>query len=377
VEVSLLEIRVKICHITTVHRAFDTRIFYKECVSLVKGGFEVYLVTTYARDEEVNEVKIRAIPKHKNRFQRIFEKTWIAYRRALETNAEVFHFHDPELIPVGWMLKLKGKKVIYDVHENYPAEILNKDWLGPLLIRRIVAAVVGFLEALSSNVFDAIVIVVPDARTRFPKRKTVLIQNFPLVDMIDNAPLPEVEKNKLTVIYAGDLTRVRGIKECIQAMEYVGDFSELWLLGRWENDAFRKECESLKGWNHVKYLGLQPLSNTYGYMKAADIGLAVLQPVSSHLKSQPNKVFEYMACAKPVILSNFPYWQKLFSKCASFADPLDPKDVASQMKRLFSDEQLRIELGMQGRKLVEEKFSWETESKKLIAMYNNLISSRQ
>jgi len=369
--------KVKICHMTTVHRPFDTRIFYKECISLAKAGFEVFLVTTHDKDEEVNEVKIRAIPKHKNRFQRIFEKTWVAYRRALETNAEVFHFHDPELIPVGWMLKLKGKKVIYDVHENYPAEILNKDWLGPLLIRRIVAAVVGFLEALSSNVFDAIVIVVPDARKRFPKRKTVLIQNFPSVDTIDNAPLPEVHKNKLTVIYAGDLTRVRGIKESIQAMEYVGDFSELWLLGRWENDAFRKECESLKGWNHVKYLGLQPLSNTYGYMKAADIGLAVFQPVSSHLKSQPNKVFEYMACAKPVILSNFPYWQKLFSKCALFADPLDPKDIAFQIRELFKDDELRIKLGSEGRKIVEEKFSWETESKKLIAMYNKLISSRQ
>jgi len=369
--------KVKVCHITTVHRPFDTRIFYKECVSLVKAGFEVYLVTTHDKDEEVNEVKIRAIPKHKNRFQRIFEKTWVAYRRALETNAEVFHFHDPELIPVGWMLKLKGKKVIYDVHENYPAEILNKDWLGPLLIRRIVAAVVGFLEALSSNVFDAIVIVVPDARKRFPKRKTVLIQNFPSVDTIDNAPLPEVHKNKLTVIYAGDLTRVRGIKESIQAMEYVGDFSELWLLGRWENDAFRKECESLKGWNHVKYLGLQPLSNTYGYMKAADIGLAILMPRNNHLNGQPTKVFEYMACGKPVIMSNFPYWQKLFSKCALFANPLDPKDVAFQIKELFKDDALRIELGLEGRKLVEEKFSWETESKKLIAMYNNLISSRQ
>jgi len=375
VEVTLLEKKAKVCHITTVHRPFDTRIFYKECISLAKAGFEVYLVTTYDKDEEVNGVKIRAVPKHKNRFQRIFKKPWIAYRRALETNAEVFHFHDPELIPVGWMLKLKGKKVIYDVHENYPAEILNKDWLGPLLIRKMVAAFVGFLEILSTNVFDAIVIVIPDGRRRFPKRKTILVQNFPSVDTIDNAPLPEVPKNKLTVIYAGDLTRVRGIKECIQAMEYVGDFSELWLLGRWENDAFHKECESLNGWKHVKYLGLQPLMNTYGYMKAADIGLAVLQPVSSHLKSQPNKVFEYMACGKPAVLSNFPYWQKLFSKCALFADPLDPKDIANQIKRLFNDERLRTGLGMQGRKLVEEKFSWETESKKLVAMYDKLSSS--
>jgi len=88
-------------------------------------------------------------------------------------------------------------------------------------------------------------------------------------------------------------------------------------------------------------------------------------------------VFEYMACAKPVILSNFPYWQKLFSKCALFADPLDPKDIAFQIRELFKDDELRIKLGSEGRKIVEEKFSWETESKKLIAMYNKLISSRQ
>jgi len=367
--------KVKVCHVTTVHRPFDTRIFYKECISLAKAGFDVYLVATHDKDEELDGVKIRALPKHKNRLERMFKKTWIAYKRAIETDAEVVHFHDPELIPVGWFLKLKGKKVIYDVHENYPAEILNKDWLGPLFVRRIVATVVGFLEGLSSKMFDAIVIVIPDMRGRFPKRKTVLVQNFPSLDVIDNAPLPNLPKEKFTVIYAGDLTRVRGIKECIEAMKHVGDFAELWLLGKWEDDAFRKECEALDGWKHVKYFGLQPLINTYGYMKEADVGLAVVRPVTSHLKSQPNKVFEYMACRKAVVLSNFPYWQKLFSKCALFANPFDPEDIANQIKRLFNEEKLRTELGMQGRELVEDQFSWEAESQKLIAMYDRLTAA--
>jgi hypothetical protein len=56
---------------------------------------------------------------------------WQVYRKALKTDADIYHLHDPELMPLGLLLKLQRKKVIYDVHENLPKQISIKHWINP------------------------------------------------------------------------------------------------------------------------------------------------------------------------------------------------------------------------------------------------------
>ncbi|MBA7707074.1 hypothetical protein ES703_115939 [subsurface metagenome] len=115
------------------------------------------------------------------------------------------------------------------------------------------------------------------------------------------------------------MSRIRGIKEIIKAMEFIGDKAELWLLGKWENKEFERKCEELKGWQYTKYLGLLPLSKVYRYTKAADVGISILYPTENYVTSLPIKAFEYMACNLPMVMSNFPYWRRIFEKCTLFA----------------------------------------------------------
>ena len=96
-----------ICHITSVHSANDTRILHKECKTLVNVGYAVTLVVQHGKDEIIDGVQIKGVKTPKNRIERMMKTAKQVYKRALECNADIYHFHDPELIPIG--LKLKRK----------------------------------------------------------------------------------------------------------------------------------------------------------------------------------------------------------------------------------------------------------------------------
>jgi len=367
-------VKAKVCMLTSVHALFDTRIFYKECKSLVKAGYDVTLIAKHDKKEVIDNIKIIPFTRYKNKFLRILFAPIKMFVIAIKQKADIYHFHDPELIITGILLKIIGKKVIYDVHEDVPKQILYKEWLGnKFIIRKLFSIVVHVFEQIAISLYNGIVAATPDIARKFVKIKAI-VRNFPILKMIDTAKHTVIKKDKTIVIYAGGLTKVRGIKEIIQAMEFLGNKSELWLLGKWEVEEFKKECEKLEGWPYVKYLGYKKPEDVYQYIKGSDIGLSLLYPLKNYLNSLPTKAFEYMACSLPIIMSNFPYWKEIFKDCALFADPKNPEDIANKINVLLENEELRKRLGKEGRTLIESKYSWEKESKKLLEIYDRLLS---
>lgn len=364
----------RVCVLSSVHPALDVRIFHKEAKTLVKAGYDVTLIAQHDKNEAVDGIRIIPLLKPKNRSERMTKVVWKLLTLALKQKADVYHFHDPELIPVGIALRLLGKKVIYDVHEDVPQQILCKEWIGSTCVKKCVASIVHIIEQIGVAVFTQIVAATPDIAKKFNPSKTVLVRNLPIINLIENAKLLETRKQKPVIIYTGGLSRIRGIKEIIKAMEFIGDKAELWLLGKWENKEFERKCEELKGWQYTKYLGLLPLSKVYRYTKAADVGISILYPTENYVTSLPIKAFEYMACNLPMVMSNFPYWRRIFEKCALFANPNDPKDIADKILYLLDNSDKAKQLGDRGRQLIEEKYTWENESKKLLKVYEELYT---
>ena len=365
----------KVCILTSVHPPFDGRIFHKEAKTLKKAGYNVVLIAQHNRKETIDGIRIIPLPKPKNRFDRITKVAWRLFILALKEKAYVYHFHDPELISIGLILRLFGKKVIYDVHEDVSEQILYKDWVGNPIARKIVSFIFNGFEGLSCIFLDGIIAATPDIAGKFSSNKAVSLKNLPILELIDKAKPLSINKHKSIIIYAGGLTRIRGIKEIIQAMQFIGDKAELWLLGEWENEEFKKECKSPEGWKYTKYLGLKPLEKVYSYMKVANIGISILYPVKNYVTSLPIKAFEYMACSLPMVMSNFPYWQKIFRECALFVDSYNPEDIAEKILYLLNNPEKIRKLGEQGRKLIEKKYNWETESKKLTKLYGELLKN--
>lgn len=370
--------KYKVCHVSSAHNVFDDRIFFKECCSLA-ATFDVHIIAIGEKDEISNIVTIHALKKSSSRFNRFFLLQIKLLIRSFKVNAKVYHFHDPDLILFGLFQKLLGKKVIYDMHELVYFQINDKEWLGNGFIKKMVSGVYLMFEKLGVRCFDKIVIA-EDGYWSYVKEKHakhidkfVAIRNFSIYELIKKAtPDTNYNKgNKRVIVYAGGLTKIRGIKEIIESVQSIENI-EFLTLGAWESDDYKQECEQADKNKKMNYVGLVKMDKVYSYLKVADIGIANLYHKPNYLTSLPIKAFEYMASGLPIIMSDFPYWIETFGECALFVDPLDPNDIKNKIELILTDNNLRNKLAEAGKKLVLEKYTWEEESKILLQQYEKL-----
>lgn len=367
----------KVCHISTVHRENDNRILFKQCSSLRKVGYDVSLIITADKRKKVNGVNIVPLVKRKGRIERLIFKSKEAYKKALELDADIYHFHDPELIPIGKKLVKQGKKVIYDVHEDVPKQILAKSYLGPKWIKKIISLGFNKYEKHASKKFSAVITILDELKDEFEKynNNVISVKNYAIKDIIDECnPLESKEnRDEFIVLYIGAITKIRGIKEMISSTEAFNGKVKLWLAGQWESDELREECESLKGYKNTIYFGEFKAKDLYKYVKSADIGLSVLHPTPNYKKAIPTKVIEYMACELPVILSDFPFWISLFGDIGTYVDPLDINEISRAIETYINDKKKVEKIGKANRDKFINNFSWDSEERKLIKLYNDLL----
>lgn len=368
----------KICHITTVHSLLDTRIFYKEAKTLLNAGYDVSLIVRHNKDEIVDGIKIIVLPKTKNRFSRILFLTREAYNLALGQKADIYHFHDPEFLPWAEELKKKTKaKVIYDIHEDILKQILLKHWL-PVILRKPISIFFDVYQKIKIKNFDYVITVREDIEKELRKfnSKIITVKNFPVLDYFKDINIKPLSKSILTLIYNGTLTRNRGIKEIVKALEFLPDNVQLVLIGRFSSLDFKQQIMSLKGFKKVKYFGQIPFEEIPKYLSRADIGVSCTLPMSNYRSvGEPTKIFEYMAAALPVIASNFSTRKKIIegNKCGICIDPTSPEEIAGAVRYLIGHPEEARKMGDNGRKAVLEKYNWENEGKKLLKVYEELL----
>ena len=366
---------------TSVHPTpFDVRVFHKEAKTLVKAGYTVSLIAQHNKNEIADEVNIIALPKPHNRFFRIFVSTWKLFRLALKQKADIYHFHDPELLFIGILLKIFTKaSVIYDVHEDFPGAILTKEWIF-FLLRNIISKIVCFIERVSSVFFDAVIVAGKDIPAHFPSfAKITLLRNFPFKKLAIKTNI-EDEKlgNSPILIYTGGLNKDKGIKELISAITFLKNDVLLKLIGRFDFPYFEKECRN-EASEKVIFAGYLPYHEMFSLLRKADIGLLPYHPIPNNFASsmgeRNNKIFEYMAAGLPVIASNFPAWEKMLKEenCGIPVDPLNPKEIAKAIEYLIEHPDIAKNMGENGKRAVLDKYNWENESKILLELYKELL----
>jgi len=210
----------------------------------------------------------------------------------------------------------------------------------------------------------------------------VVVRNYPLLDLF---PLPKHEKDEKSsskgphrLIVTGGLTRFRGIGELVQAAALVGDEYDIRvkLLGRFISKTFEEEVQALPGFERVEYHEWVPYEEVPRHLVEAQIGVVLFHSLPNHINAMPNKLFEYMAAGLPIIASNFPLWREIVegNECGLTVNPLDPKEIAKAIEYLLLHPEEACRMGNNGRRAVEEKYNWENEGKKLLALYEKLLA---
>ena len=367
-----------VCILTTVHSPSDTRIFHKQAKTLARAGYDVTLIARHGRDETIDGIKILSLPEPQNRLTRMIGLTWRAFCLALRQRADLYHFHDPELLPVGFLLKLlSGAKVIYDVHEDVPRQIIGKHWI-PGFLRRPVAGVFSVIEKVCAQRLHAIIPATEAIARHFKAhRNLVVIHNYPDLRM-----LPEVTqctgRRGGSLLYIGGISLARGGIEMVSALANVPESMgvRLTLIGRFVPAELESQVRGLSAFRCVDYLGTLPWETAWGSASGAAAGLVLFHPGPNHTEALPNKLFEYMAAGIPVIASHFPLWREIVegNECGLTVDPLDPQAIADAICYLIEHPDEAREMGRRGREAVERMYNWETEAKKLLAVYERILS---
>ncbi len=352
---------MKICHVTSVHQPEDIRIFHKECISLAKSGHDVYLVERGDSYEKngVHIVGIGNVPKGK--IKRITKGAETAYKKALSLDCEVYHIHDPELIPYGIKLKNLGKKVIFDSHEDVPAQIMDKEWI-PKILRGIISTIYKKYETRAVNQFDAVVAATPHIAEQFEGRakKVVVVNNYPKLDDIQYHDKAFTERGPI-ICYAGGINEIRGEKVMAEAMTDVN--GTLVMAG---------DHEVMTVGGKIQYLGRisrEQVNDLYG---KAIAGLCILKPIENYYYSQPIKMYEYMAAGIPFICSDFPGWRRVAEESGAgiCIDPQNAGELSRAIKFLLSNRDEAQLMGRKGHAYVKQFCNWEMEIGTLAHLYD-------
>ncbi len=369
---------MRITHISILHRPLDGRIFAKQCRALAAAGHDVHLVVGGAPKEEIDGVTFHTIARDSRRppVRRQWSRLFRAAVWAFTLRPSTFHLHDPHLIPLGLLLKLGGSRVVYDVHEDYPAHARTK-LTGHPVRASLKAGMWNALERLAARTLDHFVCASPAVAARFPSSRTTVVRNFPLhtvfVRASENGVFRPYAERPNTVLLHGVMSDVRGTGDLMSAIELVPAKLDcrLRLMGSSKEPELERRAALAP---KIDLIPWQPFSEVVRELFAARAGVALLHPHPNHLDAiRSNKLFEYMAAGIPVIASDLPSWREIVvgTGCGLVVDPRDHAAIAAAIEYLLTHPEEAEAMGERGRAAVQERFNWDEEAGRLLSLYSN------
>lgn len=371
--------KTRVCHLTSVHNSDDTRVFHKECVSLARAGYDVTLVAPgeSREDEGVHVVGVGEKPAGSlRRILSTFPKH--AYETALALDCELYHLHDPELLPFALRLKKHGKTVVFDSHEFYAMQLQCRGYI-PKPCKKAVSALYGAYEASVFQKLDAVIIPCTSyGKNPFENRakRTVILDNLPDIDRFPPPEKPYADAEN-AVGYVGSLTAARGVTNLVRACALAG--ARLRLAGP-ILPSYLDELKRMPEFSCVDYAGAIPYDAVPEYCRHFAVGMATLLNIHQYVCTDnlPTKVFEYMGAGLPSIVSDTLSARELEAEfgCCVCVDPDKPEEIAAAIRLLLDDPERRALMGERGYGALQSRFNWQTEAKKLLTLYEELLSAK-
>lgn len=360
--------RSRIIHVTTVHAWWDNRIYEKMVLHLEKAGFEVHLVARRMgrNSPEGTRVRFHWLDSRSGRVGRVWASV-LALWLCLRIGRGLVHFHDPELIFVGLVLRAFGYGVIYDVHEDNLLAIRHKDYL-PRSLRPAISAIVKIAEGIAARAFTVVL-----AERIYLKRfsRGTLVLNYMDFGNVDECIPPRPSVGQIRMLYTGTVTEARGALNHVGLVKRMPE-AELWFVGRCSS-AFKEKLQVEAG-AHTARIRWVTTEEGVPFSKIRELyerggwtcGLALF-PISPHYEDKElTKFYEFMCYGIPIVCSNFPVWSELInaSQAGIAVSPDDYREAENAVRSVD-----RIASRTRMREVAIYKYSWSSQLERLVALY--------
>jgi glycosyltransferase involved in cell wall biosynthesis len=369
--------KINICHFTVAHRPKDNRIYENECISLVNAGYDVTIVAPGQINEISNNIKIISFKSNFNPLFRIFYGAPMAYKIALNLNADIYHIHDIELFKYGIKLKKLGKKIIFDSHEDWEAYANDIKWI-PIFIKKFITEKIKKNYKKYLNEFDGIITVSPHIQVKLEKycKKVHLISNFPKItttNLLEFSYLDYLTREN-SLFYSGTVSNQEVILNAIQNINFIkyniaGNFSK----------KIQSTLKKFSAWKKIIYFGFLSKTELEKIALKSTIAITLLHyhsNVSNNYGTLGNtKFFEYMKFGLPIICTDFILWKNnVIDKynCGICVNPYDKVAVEKAIKYLLENKQEAYTMGQNGQKAFYNEFNWSTQEIVLLELYNSI-----
>ena len=377
-----------------------------EAVSLVENGHEVFLFCLKYANEKASETingiqvkrytsnileyKLSALAHTIPLYSYLMQKKIAKFIK--DTKVQALHIHDMRI--AGAVYKVNRNynlSVVLDLHDNMP-EVMKlyphlQKFPGKYLIspKKWKQKEEDFIKladkviAVSPEFIKTLEIRLPSEKDKFVLVPNTIRRTF-FEDYKVNETIIKKYKNNFVLLYLGDTHVRRGIQTAIAALSKLKDTIpevKLVIVGKNTTDTILKQqVKDLQLEQFVDFEGWQNVALFQSYILASEICISPLHRNLQHDVAYANKIFQYMSLAKPLLVSDAIAQSKLIEKvaCGLVHKERDSEDFSKKVLALYKSKPLRIELGESGKKFVQNEFSWEQTSKKLINLYNNMQS---
>jgi len=377
-----------------------------EAISLIEAGHVVFLFCLHYGNQKqceiINGIHVKRYVSNKIEYKlsalaytiplyTVFMKRKIINFIKINT-IEALHIHDIRIAQAVFNANKKyNLPIVLDLHDNTPEVMKLYPHLQKFPGKYLISPKVWKTkEEEFIHKSDKVITVSPEfidsLERRIPssKNKLVLVPNTIRESFYTNYKIDKSiinrYKNKFVILYLGDTHLRRGLITAILSVEKLKDIIphlKLVIVGKNSTDPIlKKEVEVLKLNNYVDFEGWQNINLFQTYILASQICISPLHRNLQHDVAYANKIFQYMSLGKPLLVSDAIAQKKLVEKnnTGLVHKEKDAQDFSEKVLTLYNNEELRNELGRNGKEFIENTFSWEQTSKKLVHLYDNLNS---
>ena len=370
-----------ICFIASAFGRDDSLIVMRQGRSLAASGFRVtYLVCDEQPDAFYKGINYMSTGyKAKNKKDRLKNNPRIIKEKLAEIEADIYQISEPELLRVGFWLKRKGKKVVFNLREWYP-DYYSRKFKNNLARKLVCFVVERYLKYVALR-FDAIINCLVDKseqiRKQMPCKLFEDVTNYPIINHSFSLSFEEYCSRKPVICYFGSIYTNSCQEEVLDALAEFPEATYL-LAGVFPDEKYKQKLMQKAVWNQVDFVNGFKREELPSIINRSVIGNVVRDFSKTECPNGSSaviKIFETMEAGIPVILSKVPLYEKMVEKyhCGICINPHSVEEFKNAIKYLLTHKKEAYEMGQNGRIAVLEEYSWDSEFKKYLEVIKKLL----